>query len=247
MEFVAATHQRGIENHHQHHGHNHHHHHHQQQQQQPQFNDDNTTSYIHSQTHPLRGDSLRHHLARNDHHHHHYDQLLGVANAVSAAQPNGANILNHIHQQRQQLLPSLHLESAHLQQHNITINNNTLNSSTTSSTTPPTCQQSSQNQQQQLLNTTANSTSSSGGNSNSGGTNINNHSNSQRSSGKKWSKRIRTTFTPEQLKQLEDEFSRQMYLVGEYRQFLAKSLGLSEGQVKVWFQNRRIKHRKLNK
>ena len=58
-------------------------------------------------------------------------------------------------------------------------------------------------------------------------------------------KRIRTTFTPEQLKVLEHEFAIQMYLVGEYREVLAQSLGLSEGQVKVWFQNRRIKHRKL--
>lgn len=72
----------------------------------------------------------------------------------------------------------------------------------------------------------------------------NNHTSN---SNKKRTKRIRTTFTPEQLRRLEEEFLVQMYLVGEYRQYLAKSLGLSEGQVKVWFQNRRIKQRKMIK
>lgn len=59
-------------------------------------------------------------------------------------------------------------------------------------------------------------------------------------------KRVRTIFTPEQLKRLEYEFNNQMYLVGHDRCCLADSLNLSEAQVKVWFQNRRIKHRKLN-
>lgn len=60
------------------------------------------------------------------------------------------------------------------------------------------------------------------------------------------SKRVRTIFTPEQLKRLEQEFSNQMYLVGHDREYLAKSLNLTESQVKVWFQNRRIKFRKVN-
>ncbi|KAA0186101.1 Not2-like [Hyalella azteca] len=58
------------------------------------------------------------------------------------------------------------------------------------------------------------------------------------------SKRIRTIFTAEQLERLEAEFSRQQYMVGPERVFLANSLQLSEAQVKVWFQNRRIKWRK---
>ncbi|KAJ1213040.1 hypothetical protein NDU88_000679 [Pleurodeles waltl] len=57
-------------------------------------------------------------------------------------------------------------------------------------------------------------------------------------------KRIRTIFSPEQLSRLEQEFSRQQYMVGSERFLLASSLRLTEAQVKVWFQNRRIKWRK---
>ncbi|XP_041369517.1 pituitary homeobox 2-like [Gigantopelta aegis] len=59
-------------------------------------------------------------------------------------------------------------------------------------------------------------------------------------------KRIRTIFTPEQLERLEVEFERQQYMVGTERYYLAASLNLTEAQVKVWFQNRRIKWRKQN-
>uniref|UniRef100_X2B9K9 Homeobox domain-containing protein n=1 Tax=Capitella teleta TaxID=283909 RepID=X2B9K9_CAPTE len=54
-------------------------------------------------------------------------------------------------------------------------------------------------------------------------------------------KRARTTFSPDQLYQLESEFCRNQYLVGRERSQLAVKLGLSETQVKVWFQNRRTK------
>lgn len=60
------------------------------------------------------------------------------------------------------------------------------------------------------------------------------------------SKRVRTIFTHEQLERLEIEFAHQMYMVGQDRSRLAKSLNLTEAQVKVWFQNRRIKQRKVN-
>ncbi|CAH1783956.1 unnamed protein product [Owenia fusiformis] len=60
------------------------------------------------------------------------------------------------------------------------------------------------------------------------------------------SKRVRTIFTPEQLERLEEEFERQQYMVGTERYYLAISLNLTEAQVKVWFQNRRIKWRKQN-
>nr|XP_046912184.1 homeobox protein notochord-like [Dermatophagoides farinae] len=58
------------------------------------------------------------------------------------------------------------------------------------------------------------------------------------------SKRIRTIFTPEQLERLENEFEKQQYMVGTGRLYLASTLNLTEAQVKVWFQNRRIKWRK---
>lgn len=58
------------------------------------------------------------------------------------------------------------------------------------------------------------------------------------------SKRVRTIFSAEQLEKLEAEFARQQYMVGPERLILAASLRLSESQVKVWFQNRRIKWRK---
>lgn len=57
-------------------------------------------------------------------------------------------------------------------------------------------------------------------------------------------KRIRTIFTQEQLDKLEVEFLRQQYMVGSERSYLASTLNLTESQVKIWFQNRRIKWRK---
>jgi hypothetical protein len=47
-------------------------------------------------------------------------------------------------------------------------------------------------------------------------------------------KRPRTTFSADQLKKLEDEFNQNPYLVGKDREKLAKDLGLSETQIKVW-------------
>lgn len=59
-------------------------------------------------------------------------------------------------------------------------------------------------------------------------------------------KRIRTIFTQDQLDKLENEFMRQQYMVGTERYYLANELNLNEAQVKIWFQNRRIKWRKEN-
>ena len=57
-------------------------------------------------------------------------------------------------------------------------------------------------------------------------------------------KRARTIFTTEQLERMEREFHKQQYVVGHERMYLANALNLTEAQVKVWFQNRRIKWRK---
>ncbi|XP_028816702.1 empty spiracles homeobox 3 [Denticeps clupeoides] len=57
-------------------------------------------------------------------------------------------------------------------------------------------------------------------------------------------KRIRTAFSPSQLLRLERAFEKNHYVVGTERKQLANGLCLTETQVKVWFQNRRTKHKR---
>ncbi|KAM9740913.1 LOW QUALITY PROTEIN: empty spiracles homeobox 3 [Menidia menidia] len=57
-------------------------------------------------------------------------------------------------------------------------------------------------------------------------------------------KRIRTAFSPSQLLRLERAFEKNHYVVGAERKQLAGGLSLTETQVKVWFQNRRTKHKR---
>uniref|UniRef100_UPI00398E3EDE homeobox protein not2-like n=1 Tax=Pristiophorus japonicus TaxID=55135 RepID=UPI00398E3EDE len=57
-------------------------------------------------------------------------------------------------------------------------------------------------------------------------------------------KRFRAIFTQEQLTVLEREFRKHRYIIGPQRVGLAAALGLTVLQVKVWFQNRRIKWKK---
>ncbi|ESN91692.1 hypothetical protein HELRODRAFT_135991, partial [Helobdella robusta] len=57
-------------------------------------------------------------------------------------------------------------------------------------------------------------------------------------------KHTRPTFSGHQIFALEKTFEQTKYLAGPERARLAFALGMSESQVKVWFQNRRTKWRK---
>lgn len=56
-------------------------------------------------------------------------------------------------------------------------------------------------------------------------------------------KKPRTSFTKNQVNELEKRFGDQKYLASTERATLAKSLRMTDSQVKTWFQNRRTKWR----
>jgi len=63
-------------------------------------------------------------------------------------------------------------------------------------------------------------------------------------SGSTDSKRMRTAFTSRQLLELERQFAANMYLSRLRRIEISALLQLSEKQIKIWFQNRRVRYKK---
>lgn len=56
-------------------------------------------------------------------------------------------------------------------------------------------------------------------------------------------KKPRTSFNRPQIVELEKRFMKQKYLSSSERSSLARSLKMTDAQVKTWFQNRRTKWR----
>ncbi|XP_067634105.1 homeobox protein unplugged [Eurosta solidaginis] len=79
----------------------------------------------------------------------------------------------------------------------------------------------------------------------SGQNDSNKDSTSSCGGGNSKSRRRRTAFTSEQLLELEREFHAKKYLSLTERSQIATSLKLSEVQVKIWFQNRRAKWKRV--
>jgi uncharacterized protein YjcR len=51
-------------------------------------------------------------------------------------------------------------------------------------------------------------------------------------------------FEPYQIRRLQHEFDHEMYMVGMKRKALSRELNLTEKQIKVWFQNKRVKQKR---
>ncbi|XP_017843565.1 homeobox protein H2.0 [Drosophila busckii] len=116
-----------------------------------------------------------------------------------------------------------------------------------------------QQQQQQLMDIPNTATGGSaaaaaaaqnGGHSNNNNNNSSNHnsssnnqSNSNNNNGKRKRSWSRAVFTNLQRKGLEIQFQQQKYITKPDRRKLAARLNLTDAQVKVWFQNRRMKWR----
>ncbi|XP_055594527.1 homeobox protein B-H1 [Uranotaenia lowii] len=157
------------------------------------------------------------------HHHHHHHHMHPAAAAAAAAAAAGMGGLNPAAMQHHPGLQHLHHQlSQHHHHHHLDDDQDDVKSESDSEDMD-------------------NSSVCSNGGKDEDGNSIKNGMGLGSSGLSKKQRKARTAFTDHQLQTLEKSFERQKYLSVQDRMELANKLGLSDTQVKTWYQNRRTK------